>query len=204
VRDYAPRDRGGNINPRPRSGCIPAFRISITKPLPLSSRPLSSLPCNAAVPKGPAFLFLKLLAWKRAIAVFKEPFVRAIESNSLDEHRARRRDHIQGRRRSAALPSEPGLTAVTNEAAPNQTDANAAAARASSPSARAEVTPLAKVLLIGCARRWAATATSGTRGACVVLGRSSAAPSQVDGRSWERHFQRRDAKCATILLNCDS
>ena len=30
------------------------------------------------------------------------------------------------------------------------------------------------------------------------------APSQVDGRSWERHFQRRDAKCATILLNCDS
>ena len=34
--------------------------------------------------------------------------------------------------------------------------------------ARAEVTPLEKVLLIGCARRWAATATSGTRGACVV------------------------------------
>ena len=34
--------------------------------------------------------------------------------------------------------------------------------------ARAEVTPLEKVLLIGCARLWAATATSGTRGACVV------------------------------------
>ena len=35
-------------------------------------------------------------------------------------------------------------------------------------AARAEVTPLEKVLLISCARRWAATATSGTRGACVV------------------------------------
>ena len=35
-------------------------------------------------------------------------------------------------------------------------------------SARAEVTSLEKVLLIGCARLWAATATSGTRGACVV------------------------------------
>ena len=34
--------------------------------------------------------------------------------------------------------------------------------------ARAEVTPLGKVLLIGYARLWAATATSGTRGACVV------------------------------------
>ena len=34
--------------------------------------------------------------------------------------------------------------------------------------ARAEVTPLEKVLLIGCARLWAATAMSGTRGACVV------------------------------------
>ena len=34
--------------------------------------------------------------------------------------------------------------------------------------ARAEVTPLEKVLLIGCARLWVATATSGTRGACVV------------------------------------
>ena len=34
--------------------------------------------------------------------------------------------------------------------------------------ARAEVTSLGKVLLIGCARLWAATATSGTRGACVV------------------------------------
>ena len=34
--------------------------------------------------------------------------------------------------------------------------------------ARAEVTPLEKALLIGCARRWAATATSDTRGACVV------------------------------------
>ena len=33
---------------------------------------------------------------------------------------------------------------------------------------RFEVTPLEKVLLIGCARRWVATATSGTRGACVV------------------------------------
>ena len=36
------------------------------------------------------------------------------------------------------------------------------------PEARAEVTPLEKVLLIGCARLWAATAMSGTRGACVV------------------------------------
>ena len=27
---------------------------------------------------------------------------------------------------------------------------------------------------------------------------TSAAPSQGDGRSWGRHFQRRDAKCATI------
>ena len=35
--------------------------------------------------------------------------------------------------------------------------------------ARAEVTPLEKVLLIGCARLWAATAMSGTRGACVVV-----------------------------------
>ena len=35
--------------------------------------------------------------------------------------------------------------------------------------ARAAVTPLEKVLLIGCARLWAATAMSGTRGACVVL-----------------------------------
>ena len=34
--------------------------------------------------------------------------------------------------------------------------------------ARAAVTPLEKVLLIGCARLWAATAMSGTRGACVV------------------------------------
>ena len=34
--------------------------------------------------------------------------------------------------------------------------------------ARAEVTPLEKALLIGCARLWAATAMSGTRGACVV------------------------------------
>ena len=34
--------------------------------------------------------------------------------------------------------------------------------------ARAEVTPLEKVLLIGCARLWAATATSGTQGACVI------------------------------------
>ena len=34
--------------------------------------------------------------------------------------------------------------------------------------ARAEVTPLEKAFLIGCACRWAATATSGTRGACVA------------------------------------
>ena len=34
--------------------------------------------------------------------------------------------------------------------------------------ARAEVTSLEKVLLIGCARLWAVTATSGTQGACVV------------------------------------
>ena len=34
--------------------------------------------------------------------------------------------------------------------------------------ARAEVTPLEKALLIGCAGLWAANATSGTRGACVV------------------------------------
>ena len=32
----------------------------------------------------------------------------------------------------------------------------------------AEVTSLEKALLIGCARLWAATGTSGTRGACVV------------------------------------
>ena len=44
----------------------------------------------------------------------------------------------------------------------------------------------------------------GHTGGMCGLGRPSAAPSQVDGRSWERHFQRRDAKCVTILLNCDS
>ena len=33
------------------------------------------------------------------------------------------------------------------------------------------------------------------------LGRPSAAPSQVDGRSWERHFQRRDAKCITLGIS---
>ena len=44
----------------------------------------------------------------------------------------------------------------------------------------------------------------GHAGGVCGLGRPSATPSQVDGRSWERHFQRRDAKCVTILLNCDS
>ena len=38
----------------------------------------------------------------------------------------------------------------------------------SDPNPFALLTPLEKVLLIGCARLWAATATSGTRGACVV------------------------------------
>ena len=71
----------------------------------------------------------------------------------------------------------------------------------SPPGARAEVTPLEKALLIGCARLWAATATSGTRGGVCGLGRPSAAPSQVDGRSWERHFQRRDAKCITLCIS---
>ena len=78
-----------------------AFRISITKPL----------------------------AWEREIVVFKKPLVKTVESNSLDEHRARRRDRMQGGLGSATLPSEPGLAAVANEAAPHQTDADAAAAR---------------------------------------------------------------------------
>ena len=39
--------------------------------------------------------------------------------------------------------------------------------------------------------------TAGVRG----LGRPSAALSQVDGRSWERHFQRRDAKCFTLGIS---
>ena len=60
--------------------------------------------------------------------------MKTIESNSLIEHRARRRDRIQGRLGSATLPSKSGLTAVANEAAPHQTDADAAAARASSSS----------------------------------------------------------------------
>ena len=33
------------------------------------------------------------------------------------------------------------------------------------------------------------------------LGRPSVAPSQVDGRSWERHFQRRDANCITLGIS---
>ena len=36
-----------------------------------------------------------------------------------------------------------------------------------------------------------------TGGVCCFV-RPSAAPSQVDGRSWERPFQRRDAKCVTL------
>jgi len=73
----------------------------------------------------------KPLAWKREIVVFKESVVKTIESSSLIEHRGRRRDRMQGRLGSATLPSESGLTAMANEAAPHQTDADAAAARAS-------------------------------------------------------------------------
>ena len=56
---------------------------------------------------------------------------------------------------------------------------------------------LGKVLLIGSARLWAVGRyrhVGHTAGGVCGLGRPSAAPSQVNGRSWERHFQRRDAK----------
>ena len=39
-----------------------------------------------------------------------------------------------------------------------------------------------------------------TGGVCGLV-RPSAAPSQVDGRSWERPFQRRDAKCVTLCIS---
>ena len=39
-----------------------------------------------------------------------------------------------------------------------------------------------------------------TGGVCGLV-RPSAAPSQVDGRSWERPFQRRDAKCVTLCFS---
>ena len=41
----------------------------------------------------------------------------------------------------------------------------------------------------------------GPTGGVCGLGRPSAAPSQVDGRSWERHFQRRGAKCITLGIS---
>ena len=66
--------------------------------------------------------------------MFKESVVKTIERSSLIGHRARRRDRMQGGLGSATLPSEPGLAAVANEAAPHQTDADAAAARGPSSS----------------------------------------------------------------------
>ena len=69
--------------------------------------------------------------------------------------------------------------------------------------ARAEVTPpLEKVLLIN----WLRSSVGryrhvGHTGGVCGLVRPSAAPSQVDGRSWERPFQRRDAKCVTLGIS---
>ena len=60
--------------------------------------------------------------------------MKTTESSSLIEHRTRRRGRMQGRLGSATSPSEPGLTAVAYEAAPYQTDADAAATRASESS----------------------------------------------------------------------
>ena len=70
-----------------------------------------------------------------------------------------------------------------------------------SSEARAEVTPLEKVFA-----NWLRSSVGryrhvGHTGGVCGLGRPSAAPSQVDGRSWERHFQRRDAKCITLCIS---
>ena len=53
--------------------------------------------------------------------VSKETLVKTVKRNPLVEHRAWRSDRTQGRQGSAALPSEPGLTAEANTAAPHQT-----------------------------------------------------------------------------------
>ena len=41
----------------------------------------------------------------------------------------------------------------------------------------------------------------GHAGGVCGLGRPGAAPSRVDARSWERDFQRRDAKCVTLCIS---
>ena len=87
ARDHAPGIRDGEIVPVRDWG---AFCISTTKPL---------------------------LTWKRGVDVLKGTLVKTVEFGSLVEHHARRRGRMQGRPGSAALPSEPGLTAVGNEAA---------------------------------------------------------------------------------------
>jgi len=70
--------------------------------------------------------------------------------------------------------------------------------------ARAEVTPPRESLSNWLRSSMGRYRHVGHAGGVCGLGRPSTAPTQVDGRSWERHFQRRDAKCATILINCDS
>ena len=69
------------------------------------------------------------------------------------------------------------------------------------PSARAKATPLPRESLAN----WLRSSVGryrhvGHTGGVCGLVRPSAAPSQVDGRSWERPFQRRDAKYVTLCM----
>ena len=65
--------------------------------------------------------------------------------------------------------------------------------------------PRGKVLLIGCARLWAATATSGTWGACVVSADQAPRRARSMGARGSGIFNGvTQTKCATILLNCDT
>ena len=77
------------------------------------------------------------------------------------------RDHVRGITRATfSKPHHPDW--VSLEAPPSPRKNRPPRTSLKPTLARAEVTSLEKVLLIGCARLWAATATSGTRGACVV------------------------------------
>ena len=59
----------------------------------LSSRPLSPCPCNAAAPKGPAFLFLKHMTYKRPTYLPKlkrvAPLTQSLRSLSVAGHKRR-------------------------------------------------------------------------------------------------------------------